>query len=330
MATFNLYNNQADNFAATLISTPSGINVVGQSAVYTGALGAASTFDFLSFGTTIVPQRGILLTSGNGTPPQKNTQPGFGKANNTPGDAQLSQIVTDAFPGDSLTFDANAIAFKIKVDKGIKSVIFDVVFGSEEFPNYVNNFVDIAAIFVNGKNAAFFGGNSANPLSVLDANRNYFQDNTKKGLAIEYNAISKKLTVIAPVHEGINDIKIAIADTKDVWLDSGIFVSDMRGSTRTLSGILNELLGTDGKDKLKAEPDIDNILFGGPGKDKLWVSTGFDILYGDDEDGPVVAKGWTRSRQARPSRTRSSSRSWNTSRPASTRPTSSPISTRRT
>src|SRR5690606_27705432 len=63
-----------------------------------------------------------------------------------------------------------------------------------------------------------------------------------------------------------------------------LFIANLRGSDKDLSGILNEVAGTDGKDKLKAVPDIDNVVVGGLGPDKLFANTGFDILYGDEED----------------------------------------------
>lgn len=282
MTIFNQYNGQPDSFASFLISTPSGISIVGQSASYKGALIASSTFDFISIGNAVLNQRGILLTTGSGTPPQKNTSTSFTLQNNTLGDSDLGAIVQKAFSGAGVTADAAVLEFKINVDPGVKSVMFDVVFGSDEFPEWSNTkFVDIAAIIVNGKNAAFFGGDPKKPLSVLDVNKGYFQDNTKKGLPIEYDGISNKLTVIASVKPGENTIKIAIADTGDVSFDSGIFVSNMRGSTKDISGILNEVLGTDANDKLKAIKGIDNILIGGLGKDKLAANSGFDILYGD-------------------------------------------------
>jgi hypothetical protein len=170
--------------------------------------------------------------------------------------------------------------------------MFDIVFGSEEYPEWSNStFVDIAAVMVNGKNAAFFGGDAKKPLSVLDQNLGYFQDNTGGAIQFEYDGISNKLTVIAKVKEGVNDIKIAIADTGDSNYDSGIFIANVRGSTKDVEGILNEVMGTDGKDKLKAVKGIDNVLIGGLGKDKLEANTGFDILYGDEEsDGTTTGK----------------------------------------
>ncbi len=284
--TFTVFGGNAQIFAETLFQSAGGISLVGGSVSYTGDNTASSTFDSLSLGGAVISTPGILLTSGDGTPPLSNTQSSYGLGISEPGDTDLTAIVENAFPGAGATQDATVLKFKVNADPGIKTIVFDVVFGSDEFSEWSSTqFVDIAAILVNGKNAAFFGGNAKKPLSVLDDNLGYFQDNEQNGaIAFEYDGISNKLTVIAKVNEGINDIKIAIADTGDPIYDSGIFVANIRGSTNDLEGILNEIAGTTSHDKLKAVKGIDNILFGDAGADKLFANTGKDFLYGDDSE----------------------------------------------
>ena len=283
---FTQFGGDASDLADALIRPSSGISLVAGSVVYGGANVAASIFDSLSLGGAKISGPGILLTSGDGTPSSTNLTGSFGQHNGMGGDDDLSQIIENAFPSAGVTQDKSVLEFKINAAAGVKTVIFDVVFGSEEYPEWANSsYVDIAAILVNGKNAAFFDGDPKKPLSVLQANLGYFQDNENGAIPIEYDGISNKLTVIAKVKPGENTIKIAIADTGDDAYDSGIFVANLRGSDKDLQGILNEVAGTDGKDKLKAVPDIDNIVVGGLGPDKLFANTGFDILYGDQEDG---------------------------------------------
>jgi len=290
---FTPFGGVASNLANLLIKPSTGISLVGGSAVYTGANGASSTFDSLELGGAKIAGPGILLTSGDGTPPLTNTFSGYGVGLGQNGDNDLTQIVQTAFPGAGTTRDASVLEFKINADKGVKTVIFDVVFASDEYSEFSSSsFVDIAAILVNGKNAALFAGDPKKPLSVLDPNLGYFQDNEAPAvIGIEYDGISNKLTVIAKVKEGENTIKIAIADTGDGAYDSAIFIANLRGSDKDLEGILNEIIGTIGNDKLKAIPDIDNVVIGGLGKDKLFANTGFDILYGDEEDSGTDGTG---------------------------------------
>lgn len=286
---FTPYSNpNAEPLAQTLFQNSNGISLVAGSVVYFGSNSAVSTFDSLSLGKAKISGPGILLTSGDGTPPLSNTAGGYsayttGMAGS---DSDLQAIINGAFDSAGVTQDASVLTFKVNADKGVKTIMFDIVFGSDEYPEWSNStFVDIAAVMVNGKNAAFFGGDSKKPLSILDQNLGYFQDNTSGVIGIEYDGISNKLTVIAKVKEGVNDIKIAIADTGDQSYDSAIFVANVRGSTKDVEGILNEVAGTDGKDNLKAIKGIDNVLFGGLGPDKLQANTGKDILYGDEGNG---------------------------------------------
>lgn len=283
---FTSYSGNAEAFAGTLFQSGNGISLVAGSVVYSGDPVAASTFDSLTLGKAKLNGPGILLTSGDGTPNLYNSSGNYTGYNGQPGDDQLTTIVQSAFPGAGETRDASVLTFKVNAEAGVKTVMFDIVFGSDEFPEWSSSsYADIAAVMVNGKNAAFFGGDSKKPLSILDQNKGYFQDNQNGAIQFEYDGISNKLTVIAKVHEGVNEIKIAIADTGDYSYDSGIFISNVRGSTKDVEGILNEVMGSDGKDNLKAVKGIDNVLIGGLGKDKLHANTGFDILYGDEEGG---------------------------------------------
>lgn len=273
-----------DLLAKALFVSPSGISYVNGSAKYTGRPQSSSFFDNLNLGQAVVSNKGILLTSGDGSPAFINTSSSYTLSTGENGDTQLNTEVQNAFPGAGSTRDASILEFQIMAAAGVKSVSFEVVFGSDEYPEFSSStFVDIAAIFVNGKNVALFGGNADSPLSVLDNNVAYFQDNTGGGITIEYDGLSKKLKVIAEVKPGVNDIKIAIADTGDSLYDSGIFVSNIKGSSLSLTGIVNEVLGTEGKDTLKALKNADNILFGSAGKDKLIANNGFDILFGDQD-----------------------------------------------
>ncbi|MCB1503278.1 MAG: choice-of-anchor L domain-containing protein [Bauldia sp.] len=282
---FTEFSGAAGDLVSVLLKSGTGISYVSGSASYSGTKSAASTFDSLSLGGAVISGPGILLTSGDGTPPPSNTLTSYSVQNFQPGDSNLDAIVNNAFPAAGSTEDASVLSFKINASAGTKTVIFDIVFGSDEFPEWSNTeFVDIAAVIVNGKNAAFFGGDSKKPLSILDKNLGYFQNNQDGHVSIEYDGISNKLTVIAKVKEGVNDIKIAIADTGDQIYDSGIFIANLRGSEKDLEGILNEVSGTTGNDKLKAIAGIDNVVIGDLGKDKLYANNGFDILYGDQED----------------------------------------------
>ena len=165
---------------------------------------------------------GLLLTSGT-VPGTANTVEWFGTDNSASsgfanGDADIDAVVNTVFQTQS--YDATTLSFDFTVaDPNASSVSFDVVFGSDEYPEWVDQFVDSAIVMVNGVNYALFNHNPAHPLSVVSANlaAGYFQDNAGGALPIEYDGVSHVLKIVAPIASGgaTNHIKIGIADTGD-------------------------------------------------------------------------------------------------------------------
>ena len=186
---------------------------------------------------------GLLLTSGNGVVPTTNTESDFtGRfesastlegpdAPDTPTDVELQNAVDAAFSGAGDVEDYTSLSFTFTVtDPSVKGIRFDLVFGSDEYPEYSDStFVDIAAVFVNGTNYALFNQQQAQPLSILDQNlaAGNFINNDDGQRAIEYDGVSTKLEIVAPVVQGVNTIKFAIGDTGDSAYDSGLFIANM-------------------------------------------------------------------------------------------------------
>lgn len=175
---------------------------------------------------------GILLTSGSGTPSTENTTGSYTAVNGAYGDEDLLLAAKAGLGNNaSSTNDASVVSFSITVsDPSVSTIAIDLMLGSEEYPEFANSFVDVAAVFVNGVNYALVNGQSNQPFSVLQKNIDdgFFRDNTTNQLPIEYDGISNKVTVFLPVNIGANSIKIGIADTNDSAYDSGLFVSNLR------------------------------------------------------------------------------------------------------
>jgi hypothetical protein len=266
-------------------SGPSAVNL------YDGSLGA------LGIGA------GLLITSGT-TPTPMNTSTGFGSDNNDwiahpdglNGDADLDTVVNTVFATQS--YDATTLEFDFDVsDPTATSISFDLVFGSDEYPEWVDAFVDVAVVLVNGQNVALFDHNPLAPLSVIGSNlaASYFTDNTDAHLPIEYDGVSARLKIIAPVVAGTNHIKIGIGDTGDHILDSGIFLANFAaGNLPGGGGVLIDQSGTSGSDgddliDLSARTvgcvaeglRGDDILIGGSGDDTLIGGLGKDLLRGN-------------------------------------------------
>ena len=238
---------------------------------------------------------GLLLTSGT-TPGTNNTVGWFGTDNSgasgfTNGDADIDAVVNTVFQTQS--YDATTLAFDFTVaDPAATSVSFDLVFGSDEYPEWVDQFVDSAIVMVNGVNYALFNHDPLHPLSVVSSNlaAGYFQDNAGNALPIEYDGVSHVLKIVAPIIAGAtNHIKIGIADTGDHVYDSGIFLSNFSAGTIPGSGVVSApITSTSGPDTVTgtAQAELFNLLGGddtvyaGAGDDIVVAGAGNDVVYG--------------------------------------------------
>lgn len=294
---FTLYNSVtmiADDLVNALIGDIKGITLVSGSANYIGDDSAASTFESFDAGGPVrMNSSGVLLTSGDGAPPLSNTQTKYSIDHGRPGDAELDAIAQAAFGGAGSTQDAAILEFSFTVDDtSIQSISFDLIFGSEEFPEYIDSsFVDIAAVLVNGVNYGLFDGDEERPLSVIGANvddGNLLNNDTgypfntpsyATVFDIEYNGISPRLTINVPLDGSeVYDVRLGIADTGDGILDSGLFVSNFQTSTSSAGGLLvNVTASPEGGEMVAAGPNTATLFGGGIGDDIMLGSTAADI-----------------------------------------------------
>ena len=114
---------------------------------------------------------GLLLTSGT-MPGTVNTVGWFGQDNGMAGNAEINAALQNVF-GNSAnlpsagieSYDATTLSFSfMATDANATSVSFDLVFGSEEYPEWVDQFVDLGLVSVNGTNVALFNHDPMHPL----------------------------------------------------------------------------------------------------------------------------------------------------------------------
>lgn len=269
---------------ASFVDASTGIVIQPASITY---VSGASTIGTFADAGALGLSSGLILTTGT-MPGATNTMSWFGQDNAMAGDADLNAVVNTVFQTQS--FDATTLEFSFTVDAAAathaKSVAFQIVFGSDEYPEWVNQFVDIAAVIVNGTNYAYFNNNPAAPLSVIGSNLNagYFKDNSTSALPIEYDGVSNVLTIVAPLDltpGAVNHIKIAIGDTGDHIYDSGLLISNIHLTDATGSGVLLDQDGTQANDSVSGSSVADNVQ-GQAGDDSLNGAAGDDILSGGD------------------------------------------------
>jgi len=221
--------------AAELAQTLAGTGITISNVTYTGADSAAGLF---SGGTDIVGfESGIILSSGiirNVIGP--NTLPDVTSDNLTPGDAALDLLTGDG----NATQDAAILSFDFVPDGD--SVVFQYVFSSDEYNDFVNSaYNDVFAFYVNGVNCAVVGSppvpvtintiNNGNPfgtppVSHPELYRNNDLDDGGSTINTEMDGLTTVLTCAAAVNAGqTNTMKLAIADASDGAYDSNVFLS---------------------------------------------------------------------------------------------------------
>ena len=296
MATFTPYDetlHSVNSLVSALLAPNSGLAPVqGSASLLYGRGFAEDTFELassLSFYDGSLAQLGIgaglLLTSGDGAPPLSNTSDSYSSMlDPSYTDDALYQAVITGFPDAGEVQDVTALAFSFTVtNPAYNGVRFDLVFGSDEFPEFADSdyYVDIAAVWVNGVNYALFGGNTSQPLSVIERNlaAGGFIDNENGALPIEYDGVSRVLTIVAPVQQGENTLRIAIGDTGDGVWDSGLFIANLRGVAHADGGLATPFDGTAGNDFFEGTAFRDLFTLGN-GNDTAKGLAGDDVVDG--------------------------------------------------
>ncbi|MFN5195396.1 MAG: choice-of-anchor L domain-containing protein, partial [Cyanobacteriota bacterium] len=302
-----------DQLVAALVDPAGGVAVeAGTVQVRASAASAISLYD-----GSLAPLgigAGLLLTSGT-VPGTSNSVGWFGQSNANVsgfanGDADIDAIINTVFHTKS--YDATSLSFGFRVtDPTAVSVSFDLVFGSDEYPEWVDLFVDAAVVIVNGVNHALFERNPARPLSVITPNlaAGYFQNNASKALPVEYDGVSRVLRIVAPIIGGgaLNTIKIAIADCGDHIYDSGLFISGLKAGTTPGQGLVTRPttpcsdasdyvtggFGGESIDRLGGDDSCfagggSDIVDGGSGDDTIDGGSGDDVLKGGGGSDSLV------------------------------------------
>lgn len=201
---------------------------------------SAATGLFISNGSNIGLNNGILLTTGKATgaigPNNLKDYSDCFNSSSTFSDPNILAIEPEAkYDGCILEFDIKPICNTLQIK---------YVFGSEEYPEYVDSkFNDVFGFFVTGPNPAGGSYNSYNIArlpngtqvsinTINNGNANtgpcmncaYYVDNSG-GKTVQYDGFTKPLTAsVNVVPCNTYHLKLAIADAGDCRYDSGVFL----------------------------------------------------------------------------------------------------------
>jgi hypothetical protein len=224
----------ADNLVTMLVGP--GISFSNVSFTGTqGGTGTASGGSFTNGLSILGVDQGIILSSGLvNNAPGDNTSDGISASLGLPGDADL-----DAAFGGITTFDATVLEFDFIPTADQMYVQY--VFGSDEYNEYVGQFNDPFAFFLDGVNIALVPGTS-DPVSVgnvnLGTNSIYYHNNDPTDFFpvfpydIEADGFTSVFTATGSVTANqTHHIKLVIADRNDHALDSWVFLKAASFST---------------------------------------------------------------------------------------------------
>lgn len=215
--------------------------------------------------TDLGQDRGVLLTNGqavNAIGPNSGGSAGsFPGAASSPGDIDLDSLSSIL---GSFRASQDACILEMDVVSETDELIFDYTFGSDEYPEFINDaggFNDIFAFFISGpgivgdvrlngqRNIAVLP-NDAQTVVQIDSvnsffNNDFYRDN-RLGQSIEYDGLTsgfrgnpKVLTARADVQAcETYRLKLAIADRGDNAFDSGVFISALCGGLPNLDSDL--------------------------------------------------------------------------------------------
>jgi gliding motility-associated-like protein len=222
-----------------------GVNI--SNVTYTGHEDAIGSFNGantnLGLSSGIIMTTGTVLNTGTGGifggqegPHGPNNTGSAGTNNGEPGYAPLAAI---SGPNEE---SYNAAILEFDFEPQSDSIRFRYVFGSEEYPEFVDDVNDVFAFFISGPGfggevnmALIPGTNQPITINTVNANVNtaYFIDNGDGSEApqnggdnyIQYDGFTVVLEASAQVQCGETyHLKIAISDIQDGAYDSGIFL----------------------------------------------------------------------------------------------------------
>lgn len=188
---------------------------------------------------------GLLMTTGaadNARGPNNSAAKSQDNGNNDVLNSNLQDLVIS---GDKLN-DICTISFDVEVFAD--TLVFNYVFGSEEYLEFVKDYHDVFGFFISGpgingtQNIALVP-NTNTPVSVAninaDVNNNYYVSNGTGAtpfvnLHVQYDGLTRLLqSRIAVIPCQRYSLTLSIADVKDNSYDSGVFIEGRSLSTNS-------------------------------------------------------------------------------------------------
>ncbi len=243
--------------------TINSISISGQPTQFGTFTNASNTY---GIGSGIVISTGNVNDYSDGSNTVSNKTTNFGTSSTAAQNAILSPIT-----GFKNHFDVAQITINFDLNQGFDTIFFNTVFGSEEFPEFVNTtFIDGFGLIINGQNIASVAGK---PVNINHPDIKVIPGTQLDGvLAPNNNPVVTFSKFLGDGSKG-NTLSFIIADTSDGNYDSTAYFSALGGAIPpkpvpvppAIAGILfaGGLLikrSADAKKKAKVISEKENIL----------------------------------------------------------------------
>lgn len=150
--------------------------------------------------------------------------PSFGFAAATPAQEALLDPITTVGTDTFDHFDVTELVIHFDMQPGFGNVRFNVVFGSEEYPEYVPiGYFDGFGMFLNGVNVAFVDGR---PVNITHPDMAALAGTELDGVLAPGD--DPLLVFGGPVHATGNTLRFIIGDREDPILDSTVYISSLQ------------------------------------------------------------------------------------------------------
>ncbi|MEO1310027.1 MAG: choice-of-anchor L domain-containing protein [Pseudomonadota bacterium] len=206
-----------------------GITITG-STLSTPGSGTTGTFTNLDGTFGLTP--GIVLSTGLVTDYESDPTLGGSTSGNNSTAFGVSatgaqEALLDPITGGSLNHnDVTEFTITFDVDGLTDAVFFDLVFGSEEFDDFLNSsFIDAFGIYLNGTNIAIFNGD---PVNIDHPDFGFLTGTELNGylLGAPGDPLLSFGGMVTPGSTG-NELTFIIADSGDSSLDSTVYISGL-------------------------------------------------------------------------------------------------------
>jgi len=215
-----------------LLGGSSGLVVRGLNLDEQHVYSTASTGYYVNNNETYgMSQYGIVLSSGNAADYHSgnNTSGRHWYAYNTMA-SPVQEVLLDSITGGWYThFDVTQFDIEFDLLPGYDTLTFNLVFGSEEYPEWVGTeFVDGFGLFVDGENIAFVDGAPVNiDHPYMEAETGTELDGVLVADGSPVLTFTKTLTAGSTGHK----LTFIVCDTSDAYWDTTVFISNLGATT---------------------------------------------------------------------------------------------------